>query len=114
MPPATAPAVTTSYIEEANTVSTLSLPSNATMNAVAAILPSSSLQPFVLGDGDSNTSGSTDNMSGLGLVSVPHLMWKAMVWNTNDEQVPVNCLLDDGAHLTLIRPECVIDLGLPI
>ena len=36
------------------------------------------------------------------------------VWNSDDIQVPYDCLLDDGAHLVLIRPETVTDLGLPI
>ena len=77
---------------------------------VGAVLPSSMFQPFVLA-GDSDTSGSSEDVSP---ISVPHLMWRAQIWNNNDVQVPFDCLLDNGAHLVLIRPETVTDLGLPI
>ena len=77
---------------------------------VGAILPSSSYQSFVL-VGDSDTSGSSEDVSP---ISVPHLIWKAQIWNNDDVQMPYDCLLDDGAHLVLIRPETVTDLGLPI
>ena len=77
---------------------------------VGAVLPSSSYQSFFLSD-DSANSGSHDDVSP---ISVPHLIWKGQVWNSDDVQVPYECLLDDGAHLILIRPETVTDLGLPI
>ena len=78
--------------------------------AVGAVLPSSSFQPFaLLGPGDGDTS--TEDVSPL---SCPHLIWRSQIWNSNDVQVPYDCLLDDGAHLVLIRPETVTDLGLPI
>jgi hypothetical protein len=76
---------------------------------VGAVLPSS-YQPFVL-CGDSDSSGSNEDVSPL---SVPHLIWKAQIWNNDDVQIPYDCLLDDGAHLVLIRPETVTDLGIPI
>lgn len=77
-------------------------------SAIAAILLSS-FQPFNLGI-DSDTSGSTEDVSP---ISVPHLIWKAQVWNNDEVQIPFDCLLNDGAHLVLIRPETVTDLGLP-
>ena len=76
---------------------------------MGAILPSSSHQ-FVLNK-DSNTSGSSEDISPL---SCPHLIWRAQIWNNNDVQILYDCMLDDGAHLVLIRPETVTDLGLPI
>ena len=77
---------------------------------VSAILSSSSYQSFVL-VGDSDTSGSSEDVSP---ISVPHLIWKAQIWNNDDVQMPYDCLLDDGAHLVLIIPETITDLGLPI
>jgi hypothetical protein len=47
-------------------------------------------------------------------VSVPHLVWRATVWSSNDVQVPVDTLLVNGAHLALIRPDFVESLKLPI
>ena len=76
---------------------------------IGAILLSSSYQ-FVL-SGDSDSSGSAEDVSPL---SCPHLIWRAQIWNNDDVQIPYDCLLDDGAHLVLIRPETVTDLGLPI
>lgn len=83
---------------------------NQSASTVGAVLPSSAFQPFVLGI-DSDTSASTEDVSPL---SVPHLIWKAQIWNSEDVQIPYDCLLDDGAHLVLIRPETVTDLGLSI
>ena len=77
---------------------------------VGAVLPSSSFQPFAL-LGDNDTSGSTEDVSPL---TCPHLIWRAQIWNSDDVQIPYDCMLDDGAHLVLIRPETVTDLGLPI
>jgi hypothetical protein len=79
---------------------------------VGAVLPSS-LQKFVLTCDDSDCSGSTEDVSP---ISVPHLIWRGQIWNSNDVQILYDCLLDDGAHLVLIRPETVtdIDLGLSI
>jgi hypothetical protein len=95
---------TTAHIEES---------SNGLLEAappVGAVLPSS-FQPFVLIGDDSDVSGSTEDVSP---ISVPHLMWRGQIWNSDDVQIPYDCLLDDGAHLVLIRPETVTDLGLPI
>jgi hypothetical protein len=83
---------------------------NASAPTIGAVLPSSSYQPFVLSD-ESDLSGSTENVSP---ISVPHLIWKGQIWNSDDVQVSYDCLLDDGAHLVLIRPETVADLGLPV
>jgi hypothetical protein len=51
-------------------------------------------------------------------VKLPRAAWVSLGPNPfflmNDVQIPYDCLLDDGAHLVLIRPETVTDLGLPI
>lgn len=107
-----APSITgehSAQIEEVSNVNSDPYPSHAAPT-VGAVLPSSSYQSFVLSD-DSENSGSHDDVSP---ISVPHLIWKGQVWNSDDVQVPYDCLLDDGAHLVLIRPETVTDLGLPI
>ena len=96
-------------IEDVSNVNADAYPSHSTPT-VSAVLPSSSYQSFVLSD-DSDNSGSHDDVSP---ISVPHLIWKGQVWNCDDVQVPYEYLLDDGAHLVLIRPETVTDLGLPI
>ena len=82
---------------------------SATAPPVGAVLPSTFNQ-FCLGI-DSDTSGSAEDVSP---ISIPHLIWKGQIWNNDDVQIPYDCLLDDGAHLVLIRPETVTDLGLPI
>ena len=69
---------------------------------------------FVLGDGDGDSSESGNEVSCLGPVSLLHLMWQATVWSSMDVQVPVDTLLNNGAHLALIRPDFVHDLNLPI
>ena len=47
-------------------------------------------------------------------VTVPHYIWHANVHGKSEFPTPVNCLLDNGAHLVLIRPETVADLGLHV
>jgi hypothetical protein len=61
---------------------------------------------------DSNNQ--SDSSSDLSPISVPHYIWHANVYGNTDFPVPTDCLLDNGAHLVLIRPETVADLGLPI
>lgn len=41
-----------------------------------------------------------------------HLLWRASVLGKDGFPVSVDCLLDNGAHLVLIRPETVADLDL--
>ena len=43
-----------------------------------------------------------------------HYIWQAIVHGNNAFPIAFDALLDNGAHLVLIRPEAVIDLGLPI
>jgi len=45
---------------------------------------------------------------------VEHLTWEANMFGGNEFPTRMNCLLDNGAHLVLIRPETVADLALPI
>ncbi|KAJ3495874.1 hypothetical protein NLJ89_g10566 [Agrocybe chaxingu] len=77
-------------------------------SAAAAVLPSLTVN-FALGNG--TDSGASDNE--VSPISVPHLMWKAQVMGRDEFPTPVECMLDCGAHLVLIRPEVVADLGLP-
>ena len=79
--------------------------------SVAAILPSSSTTPFVLGTGESDTESDPSSVSPL---SVPHYIWHANVHGRTEFPTPINCLLDNGAHLLLIRPETIADLRLKI
>ena len=105
-----APSVTDHTSAQLEDLPTGSSDNSPPVNApVGAILPSSSYN-FVL-SGDSDTSGYSDDVSP---ISCPHLIWRAQIWNDVDVQIPFDCLLDDGAHLVLIRPETVTDLGLPI
>lgn len=82
-----------------------------TQSSIAAILPSSSTTSFALGSGDSDTES---NPSTISPISVPHYIWHANVHGYNEFPTPIGCLLDNGAHLILIRPETIIDLGLHI
>ena len=65
-------------IEELPVALADTFPSSTPM--VGDVLPSSMLQPFVLA-GDSDTSGSSEEVSP---ISVPHLMWRAQIWNNDD------------------------------
>ena len=60
---------------------------------------------------DSDTESSNSTVSP---ISVPHYIWHANVHGVSELPTPVDCLLDNGAHLVLIRPETVADLGLKI
>ena len=82
----------------------------STLSSVVAVLSTSTIS-FVLSNGDS--SESSNEVSCLGL-SLPHLVWRATVWSSEDIQVPVDTPLDDGAHLALVRPDFVDLLKLPI
>ena len=97
-----------STIEELNNVTTAS---RTAPNSVVAILPTSSSTPFALGTGDSDTES---NPSTVSPISVPHYIWHANVNGIAEFPTPIDCLLDNGAHLVLIRPETVADLGLYI
>ena len=84
---------------------------HAQVSSVAAILPSSSSTPFNLGNGASDTESEPPSVSP---ITVPHYIWHANVHGSADFPTPIDCLLDNGAHLILIRPETVADLGLKI
>ena len=108
MPGPSVPDHSISHIEEVPN----SPPDNlsSTPAPVGTVLPSSLFQPFSL-LGDNDTSRSVEDISPL---TCPHLIWRCQIWNSNDIQIPYDCLLDDGAHLVLIRPETITDLGLSI
>ena len=84
------------------------------IHEVNAILPSSSI-PFNLGSGSDTSDKNAFNceVSKAPLI-VDHLTWDANVFGRNEFPTTINCLLDNGAHLILIRPETITDLMLPI
>ena len=47
-------------------------------------------------------------------MSIEHLKWKAAAHGKADFPIKFDCLLDNGAHLVLIRPEAVKKLELEI
>ena len=47
-------------------------------------------------------------------IAIDHLRWHANIFGANDFPMTFECLLDSGAHLNLIRPEAVVDLGLSV
>ena len=55
--------------------------------------------------------GTVSNITPL---TIDHLQWEANVFGSNEFPTCITCLLDNGAHLILIRPETVADLMLPI
>jgi hypothetical protein len=61
---------------------------------VGAVLLST-FQLFVLSS-DSDASGSSKDVSP---ISVPPLMWKGQIWNSDDIQVQFDCLLMMGLTL---------------
>jgi len=88
----------------------MSAPPASHIREINAVLPSSSI-PFALGSG-SDTS--EDNRVSIAPLTVDHLKWDANVFGSNEFPTRISCLLDNGAHLVLIRPETVADLALPI
>jgi hypothetical protein len=98
----------TSFVEEVHNDSTAP---QSVQASIAAILPSSSSTPFALGTGDSDTESDPSTVSP---ISVPHYIWHANIHANSEFPTPIDCLLDNGAHLVLIRPETVADLGLTI
>ena len=100
--------IPSSCVEELCPESSTHQPNQA---SVAAILPTSTATPFALGNGTSDTESESSNVSP---ISVPHYIWNANVHGTAEFPTPIPCLLDNGAHLILIRPETVVDLGLKV
>lgn len=88
--------------------------------AALASLPSSEINYVLSPESDDGSIQSTpvsdsfDSYSYCGPISVEHLRWKAAALGHNDFPVPFDCLIDNGAHLVLIRPETVQTLGLKI
>jgi hypothetical protein len=90
-------------------------------SSVIASLPSTEMNTnFVLSpDSDHGSVQSApvsfpSRIRPLGPVSVDHLKWKAAVYGEGDFPRTFDCLLDNGAHLVLIRPEVVKSLKLKI
>jgi Aspartyl protease len=108
------------FIQEVN--DNLTSMSDNLVHSVAAALPSTeinfALSPDSNSDGNSVQSAPVSfpilNDPSIGPVSVEHLRWKAVVYGKGDFPTPFDCLLDNGTHLVLIRPEVVKFLGLKI
>jgi len=89
-------------------------PSSAVVTSIVATLPSA-MQGFALGNGsDTKDDNASDVSSFSAPISVPHLVWRANASSIDDFLLSLDCLLDSGSHLILIRPETVADLRLPI
>jgi hypothetical protein len=92
----------------------MSAPPTSHIREVNAILPSSSI-PFNLGNGsDTSDENALNHEVSDAPLSVEHLTWDANIFGGNSFPTKINCMLDNGAHLVLIRPETVADLALPI
>jgi len=99
----------------------VSAPPTSHIRQINAILPSASI-PFALGSGsDTEDENALHGVSTnppttieVAPITVEHLIWEANVFGGNEFPTRMNCLLDNGAHLVLIRPETVTDLALPI
>jgi len=91
-----------------------SVPPTAHIRKVNAVLPSSIM--FALGNGSvsSEENDFIGAVSDIAPLTVNHLQWNANVFGENEFPTRITCLLDNGAHLVLIRPETVADLALPI
>ena len=109
--PASPPTILpSSFIERCVTPAPESQTSSLPATTVGVTLPS---QPvlFALGNGSDTEDENLSDVSAPPCpVSIPHLVWKANIIGNDDFPVPVDCLLDSGAHLVLIRPEVVADL----
>ena len=93
---------------------TMSAPPTSHIREINAILPSSSI-PFNLGNGsDTSDENAFNHEVSKAPLTVEHLTWDANVFGGNEFPSKINCLLDNGAHLVLIRPEAIADLALPI
>ena len=110
-PPATAftSSAPSAFVEEVSGDSSTQRTNVVTQNtSIAAMLPSSG--SFALGTGSSDT----ESQSTVSPISSPHYLWRAHAYGTADFPLTIDCLLDNVAHLVLIRPETVADLGLPV
>jgi len=91
----------------------VSAPPTSHIREVNAVLPSTSI-PFALGNGSDTSDENAFQHVSNAPTTVPHLIWEANVFGGNEFPTRIECLLDNGAHIVLIRPETVADLALPI
>jgi RNase H-like domain found in reverse transcriptase/Reverse transcriptase (RNA-dependent DNA polymerase)/Integrase zinc binding domain/Chromo (CHRromatin Organisation MOdifier) domain/Aspartyl protease len=117
-PPLLIPSDPSAFIQELNDNFNTNVENPVT--AIIASLPSSEINFALSPESDAGSiqsapvSNPNTQYPVIAPVSVEHLRWKAAVYGKNDFPVPFNCLLDNGAHLVLIRPEVVKSLGLKI
>ena len=113
--PASPPAILPSAFIENVTTSTPILGAIQVPAATVSVTLPSAPASLALGNGsDTEDKNNSDVSIPTCPISVPHLVWKANVIGNDDFPLPVDCLLDSGAHLVLIRPEVVADLRLPV
>lgn len=92
----------------------VSAPPTSHSRGINAILPSTS-PSCALGSGsDTSDENTFQRRVSEAPLTVEHLWWEANVFGGNEFPTRMNCLLDNGAHLVLIRPETVADLALPV
>ena len=92
----------------------MSAPPTSYIHEINVILPLS-LIPFNIGNGSDSSDDNAFNCEvSHAPLTVDHLMWDANVFGRNEFPTKINCLLDNSAHLVLIRPETITDLALPI
>lgn len=83
--------------------------SDEDVSAAAAVLPNSSHEYHSDSDKDLDISHREVSQK----IRAKHLIWNCQIHSlTNDFPVKTHALIDNGAHLVLIRPELVEQLGL--
>ena len=103
--PANAPALP--CIEEVRADKPTPLSTEAPSTTISTVLLSTN---FVL---ETEDPDSEDEVS-LGPIIVPNLILHANVWGKDKFPIAIECMIDNGAQLVLIRPEIVANLGLHI
>jgi hypothetical protein len=97
---------TSNFVEDVHpeTVTSNGTNENTAQNSVAAIFPTAATASFTLGNGSSDTESEISTVSPM---PVPHYVWHANAYGNDEFPIPIDCLLDNGVHLVLIRPETV-------
>jgi len=95
------------FIKDPMTTTEQAVSSNVALlsASVNVVLLSTSVNFVLTGD----SPESEDDISSL---TVSKLMWHAKIWGHDKFQIVINCMLDNGSELVLIRPEIMVDLSL--
>ena len=103
------PAVSTHIEETIHADVTTTIPPQVPA-AAAAIIPST-LNNHIIASGGL-TPDTDESASDVSPSAFPHIVWHAAAFGQREFPDTVECLLDTGANLILIRPETAADLGL--